>query len=127
MPDKRGLFVTYNGALEPLVHSQGLPYLRELSDYSRLRKRRLFDLGAEFRAEFHYDFEDLIARGFSGEPIPLRQPIEIRFFPTRTQTELLEDQLRTQGSDINGKAKVLSRIPVAKLQRAIEFASSRLI
>lgn len=31
MLDKCGIFVTYNGALEPLVQSQGLPYLRELS------------------------------------------------------------------------------------------------
>lgn len=30
MRPKRGLFVTYNGALEPLVQSQGLPYLKEL-------------------------------------------------------------------------------------------------
>lgn len=31
MRPKHAIFVSYNGALEPLVHSQGLPYLRELS------------------------------------------------------------------------------------------------
>jgi len=97
------------------------PYLGELSEYSRLRKRSLFDLRAEYRASFRFDFEDLMAQDFSTSPRVLSAPVELRFFPTDSQTAMLEDQLRVHGSDVNGKAKVIARIPVAKLQRAVQF------
>lgn len=99
------------------------PFLAELKTYSRLRKRNLFDLGTEYVQTFTHDFERLLAAGFEGEPALAAEPVEIRFFPAEDQTELLRDQLRTQGSDLNGIAKVISRIPVAKLQRAVAFDS----
>ena len=37
---------------------------------------------------------------------------------------MINDQIAVQGEDLNGIAKVVSRIPVAKLQRLITYGES---
>jgi len=46
--------------------------------------------------------------------------VSIQFYATDEQKAYLIDQLRIQGSDLNGKAKMLARIPVSKLQRTLD-------
>lgn len=62
MPDKRGLFVTYNGALEPLVQSQGLPYLRELSRRGWRLSLVSFERPSRDRARQQRDIDALAAQ-----------------------------------------------------------------
>jgi len=50
--------------------------------------------------------------------------LEVSFFSTDDQKTLLLDQMRVQGSDLNGLAKLMSRIPGSKLQRSLSFSGS---
>ena len=96
-------------------------FLDELRRYSANRKRDLFDLDAEFEETFNYDFHALLENDFETCPRILDAPVRIRFFLSREQTEMIRDQMCVQGSDLNGMAKIVSRIPVARLQRTVEF------
>ena len=58
---------------------------------------------------------------FEGLPQKRTEPLEMRFFSTDDQKTLLRDQMRVQGSDLNGLAKLMSRIPGSKLQRSLAF------
>ena len=99
-------------------------FLDQLRVYSACRKRNLFALHTEYSGTFDYDFGALLASDFTTMPERLPEPVTVRFFPSAKQTEMIQDQLRVQGSDLNGVAKVVSRIPVAKLQRVLEFGAS---
>ena len=96
-------------------------YLDELHAYSANSKRNLFDLSAEFSGAFNYDFRTLLQSDFGTFPRRLDGPRRIRFFPSQEQIEMIRDQLYVQGSDLNGIAKIVSRVPVARLQRTVEF------
>ncbi len=54
-------------------------------------------------------------------------PADIDFFSTDDQKTLLTDQMRVQGSDLNGLAKLMSRIPGSKLQRSLSFSGSKAV
>jgi len=97
------------------------PYLAELRQYSTLRKLDIYDVEKRYVEWFNYDFQELLATEFRGLPTRLDQPVEVAFYATEEQKAYLRDQLYIQGSDLNGKAKMLARIPVAKLQRSVAF------
>ena len=48
-------------------------------------------------------------------------PLIIHFYSSAESTSIIQDQIRVQGGDINGIAKIISRIPVSKLQRHVKF------
>ena len=97
------------------------PYLAELKVYSVLRKKDIYDVEKTHESAFNYGFQALAQGEFLGLPEKLEKPVTIRFYATDEQKAYLNDQLRIQGSDLNGKAKMLARIPVSKLQRALAF------
>lgn len=99
-------------------------FIDQLRTYSACRKRNLFRLNTEYSGVFSYDFTALLASDFRTTPRKLSEPVTIRFFANVEQTEMIQDQLHVQGNDLSGIAKVISRIPVAKLQRVLEFGSS---
>ena len=89
--------------------------------YSVLRKKDIYDVDRVHQSTFNYGFQALAKEEFYGLPEKLEQPVSIRFYATDEQKAYLIDQLRIQGSDLNGKAKMLARIPVSKLQRTLAF------
>ncbi|MDP6824431.1 MAG: hypothetical protein QF554_14180, partial [Dehalococcoidia bacterium] len=99
-------------------------YLDELRRFSANRKRNMFELGTEIDDEFTYDFRVLLSDDFASQPLQLEEPLHIRFSQGREQVEMINDQIAVQGDDLNGIAKVVSRIPVAKLQRLVSYGES---
>jgi radical SAM superfamily enzyme YgiQ (UPF0313 family) len=102
------------------------PYLEELKVYSVLQKKDIYDVEMTHENSFNYGFKALAQGEFYGLPEKLEKPVSIRFYATDEQKAYLNDQLRIQGSDLNGKAKMLARIPVSKLQRTLTFDGERL-
>jgi len=96
-------------------------YLDELKLYSTLRKRNVFDLDARYSKQFSYDFQSLLENDFQGLPKLLDKPTEISFYSAQDTKEMIRFQQYVQGTDLNGIAKIVSRIPCAKLQRAVAF------
>ena len=107
---------------DPAAFESYLPYLEELKVYSVLQKKDIYDVEKVHWNTFSYGFQALAEGAFYGLPEKLEQPVSIRFYATDEQKAYLIDQLRIQGSDLNGKAKMLARIPVSKLQRTLDFA-----
>jgi len=71
--------------------------------------------------KFDYNIDLLFKKNFEILPIKTLKPLTIHFYSSEESTSIIEDQMRVQGSDINGIGKVISRIPVSKLQRQIRF------
>jgi len=109
---------------DPKSFDKHSAYMDELRMFSANRKRNLFKVGAETSDKFAYDFRSLLAADFEVAPVQLDEPIQIRFFQGAEQLEMVNDQIAVQGEDLNGIAKVVSRIPVAKLQRLVDFGAS---
>jgi radical SAM superfamily enzyme YgiQ (UPF0313 family) len=98
-------------------------YLGQLLIYSSNRKKNLFEINAKYVQEFDYDINLLLKNNFQILPTKITKPLTIHFYPSAESTSMIEDQIRVQGDDINGIAKIISRIPVSKLQRELKFES----
>jgi radical SAM superfamily enzyme YgiQ (UPF0313 family) len=115
------------GVAAALLREQGAheaadgDYLAELQRYSAFRKRNLFDDADGSRAEFQYDFDDLCRRDFNGMPVRREEPIEVRFYRTDDQHAMLESQFAQYGREVNAIGRIVSRIAMSKLQRAVAF------
>lgn len=96
-------------------------YLGELKQYSTLRKRNLFDDGGARTATFTYDFATLYDNDFHGVPERAAQPIEVRFQHTAEQRDMLASQFAQYGRELNAIGRIVSRIAMSKLQRAVVF------
>ena len=108
----------------PDLFEENSEYLNDLRRFSADRKRNMFELGTEIEEEFSYDFRQLLSDDFSSQPVRLGESIRIRFSQSVEQVEMINDQIAVQGEDLNGIAKVVSRIPVAKLQRLVTYGES---
>jgi radical SAM superfamily enzyme YgiQ (UPF0313 family) len=104
-----------------LDHKKWGHYLKQLSIYSASRKKNLFKLNTKYVHKFDYNIDLLFKKNFEILPIKTLKPLTIHFYSSEESTSIIEDQMRVQGSDINGIGKVISRIPVSKLQRQIRF------
>lgn len=108
----------------PESYEEHSAYLDQLQRYSANRKRNMFELGTEIDDQFTYDFRVLLTEDFASQPLQLDQPLRVRFSQSQEQVDMINDQIAVQGEDLNGIAKVVSRIPVAKLQRLITYGES---
>ncbi|MFP6680405.1 MAG: radical SAM protein [Dehalococcoidia bacterium] len=109
---------------DPDSFKENSNYLDQLHRFSVARKRNMFELGTEIEEEFTYDFRRLVLDDFSTQPSVLSEPLHIRFSQSSEQVDMINDQIAVQGGDLNGIAKVVSRIPVAKLQRLLTYDDS---
>lgn len=109
---------------DPDSFKENSNYLDQLHRFSVARKRNMFELGTEIEEEFTYDFRRLVLDDFSTQPSVLSDPLHIRFSQSSEQVDMINDQIAVQGGDLNGIAKVVSRIPVAKLQRLLTYDDS---
>ena len=106
---------------DPASREKYTAYLKELALYSTFRKRNVFNLEAQYAHEFSYDFPTLIAHEFEGLPAMLDTPTKLSFSSSEETKGMILFQQSVQGTDLNGTAKIVSRIPCAKLQRAVAF------
>ena len=104
-------------------HEKWENYLGQLLIYSANRKKNLFDINIEYVQEFDFDINLLLKNNFEILPNKIIKPLIIHFYASSESTSMIEDQIRVQGSDLNGISKIISRIPVSKLQRHLKFDS----
>lgn len=98
-------------------------YLEQLSIYSRNKKKYLFKIKTEYKCTFDYDLNLLIDNDFKILPIKILIPLIVHFYSNDESTSMIEGQFKIHGSDLNSIAKIISRIPVSKLQRQVKFKS----
>lgn len=109
---------------DPYNYDNHLRYFDELYRFSINRKRNIFELGVEIEDEFTYDFQNLLSENFMLHPVQLAKPVRIKFVQSPDQVEIIKHQLEIHGEDLNGIAKLISRYPIAKLQRLVTYGDS---
>ncbi len=97
-------------------------YLGELRRYSAARKRNIFALGEPQSEIFRYDLRDLFEHDFDRMPVKLAEPIRVTFFHAADQRDMLQSQYAQYGTEINAIGRIISRIAMSRLQRAVEFS-----
>ena len=108
-----------NRSPEVLTKYRG--YLRELRQYSELRKLDLFNTASVFTAAFHYDFVALERLDFKLLPDGFNKPegVAVSFFHTDEQKKIIEGALGVYGGDVVGISRILSKIHVSKIFRTL--------
>ena len=98
-------------------------FLQELKIFSILSKRNVFDYEKEYSHKFTYDFRKLKSEKFSSLPIKLEKPINILFFSSDIQKQLIKEKIEENGSDVNGIGKIISKMLGTMIQRKLKFES----
>jgi radical SAM superfamily enzyme YgiQ (UPF0313 family) len=112
-------------ARNPTAAADYTSYLAELQRYSALRKRNLFDEQETYTGTFHYDLDAMFHDDFEGLPRRLDEPMEIVFYRTDEQRDMLTSQYAQYGRELNAIGRIVSRIAMSKLQRAVAFGGVR--
>jgi radical SAM superfamily enzyme YgiQ (UPF0313 family) len=97
------------------------PYLAELKLYSTLRKRNPFDVVPRYTHPFTYDFRALVDDDFETLPVRVDTPIDVVFAHTDEQRAMISSQIEQYGTGLNAIGRIVSRIAMSKLQRAVDF------
>jgi len=100
-------------------------YLLELKQFSKLRKRNVFDCEQKYESEFNYDFKKLIERDFEGLPEQSNKSMKVIFFTSDDKKQMIKEQIAERGSDVDGIGKILSRTLGSMLLRDIEFDNTQ--
>lgn len=98
-------------------------YLGELSEFSLLRKKDILSIDIIDEKYFHYDFVDLAVHNFNETPLSYYKPegINIVFFHTEDQKELISKQIKCYGLSNYGLVRILSYgPPVSNFYRKIK-------
>lgn len=97
-------------------------YMRQLELYSLMKKRGLLvDLDSEYQLNVDYDFVALEHAEFPGIPSE-KSPTALMFSYLPWQKELLGDQLQRFGTSLPAWGKILSRVPIKKMQRRASYS-----
>tara|TARA_Y100001936_G_scaffold149484_1_gene145863 strand:+ start:26011 stop:28140 length:2130 start_codon:yes stop_codon:yes gene_type:complete len=103
------------------VYLQYKDYLNELKEFSKLRKRNVFDYEKQYESEFNYDFKTLMEKDFEILPQRLEKSVKVRFFTNDEKKLMIKEQIAERGSDVDGIGKILSRTLGSMLLRNVEF------
>ena len=97
----------------------------DLKQFSKLRKRNVFDCEQKYESEFNYDFKKLIERDFEGLPEQSNKSMKVIFFTSDDKKQMIKEQIAERGSDVDGIGKILSRTLGSMLLRDIEFDNTQ--
>ena len=94
-------------------------YLNELTRFSFPKKDKLLSLDRTKTDKFHYDFVEVSKRGFDGTPFSYfnSKKLNINFFHSRKQKELILRYLEQFGSSMNNLGTILSKSSVHEFYR----------
>ncbi len=97
-------------------------YLDELAKFSLSRKNNLLSLNETQTERFNYNFVDLLKNNFNGDFSSYRVPegLNIEFFHSIEQKELMSKYLQQFGSSLNGLGIILSKSHVNKLYKKLK-------
>ncbi|MBT5753185.1 MAG: hypothetical protein HOI33_10845 [Rhodospirillaceae bacterium] len=119
------------GAGKEMLKSKGvkneklLDYIDELAEYSLLRKRDILSLEAGGDKKFNFDFVDLEACNFNGDPLSflLSKEKSISFKRTREQKDYITSYKKLYGDTDAGIGNILGMAAnVSSLYRHVESA-----
>jgi len=96
-------------------------YLIELKEFSKLRKRNVFDYEQVYESEFNYNFKKLMEQEFEIMPEKLNEPTKVEFFTNDSTKSMIKVQINERGSDVDGIGKILSRTLGSMLLRDVKF------
>ena len=96
-------------------------YLIELKEFSKLRKRNVFDYEQVYESEFNYNFKKLMEQEFEIMPEKLKEPTKVEFFTNDSTKSMIKVQINERGSDVDGIGKILSRTLGSMLLRDVKF------
>jgi hypothetical protein len=105
----------------PIPQLEQADFLGELKRYSAARKRDLFNLADGTTQWFSYDMRELFEREFDALPVKLAAPMPVVFYQADEQREMLRSQYAQYGTQVNAIGRIISRIAMSKLQRAVSF------
>jgi hypothetical protein len=109
----------------PDAFSKYCNYLLELKQFSKLRKRNVFDYEQKYEYEFNYNFKKLIERDFDGLPEQSDRSTKVVFFTGDDKKLMIKEQIAERGSNVDGIGKILSRTLGSMLLRDIEFDNTQ--
>ena len=98
-------------------------FLQELKFFSILSKRNVFDYDKEYSHKFSYDFQKFLNERFSSLPIKLETPIDVLFFSSDKQKQMIKERIEENGSDVNGIGKIISKMLGTMIHRKLKFES----
>lgn len=92
------------------LSEQSQDYLKELFDFSFLRKNDILSIEAAERRRFHYDFISLAEHNFNDNPLRhyKARGIDILFTHTPQQKELISQYIKIYGLSNYGLGNILS-------------------
>ena len=101
-------------------------YLKELKEYSLLRKTALLDTSLKREAGFRYDFTAIEKKGFVVNPHDclLKQPLNIVFKHSEDQIHLLDSYVTQYGTSLDGLGRILMRTQYHNLIRTATLMNS---
>jgi radical SAM superfamily enzyme YgiQ (UPF0313 family) len=94
-------------------------YLNEVSQFSFMRKRNLFELELDFQQKFYFDFEQLANSNFSIDPFELFQSkaLNTRIFHSQEQKSIINTVLDQYGNTLIGIGRILNRTHIGSMYR----------
>lgn len=94
------------------LEARDVGYLKELAEFSCLRKKDILSVDKVSTRLFHYDFVKLLSSKFNDDPNKYYEPegININVSYTHEQEELILQNLNIYGQSMNGIAYVLSTV-----------------
>jgi len=94
-------------------------YLNELTQFSFLRKRNLFETELDFHEKFYFDFEYLVNSNFSIDPFELfrSNALSTRIFHSQEQKRIINTVLDQYGNTLIGIGRILNRTHIGSKYR----------
>jgi len=94
-------------------------YLNELTQFSFLRKRNLFETELDFHEKFYFDFEYLVNSNFSIDPFELfrSNALSTRIFHSQEQKRIINTVLDQYGNTLIGIGRILNRTHIGSMYR----------
>ena len=103
------------------AYEQYKSFLQELKIFSILTKRNVFEYEKEYSYKFSYDFQKLMNDRFTSLPVKLEKPVDILFFSSNAQKQMIKEKIEENGSDVNGIGKIISKMLGTMIHRKLKF------
>jgi radical SAM superfamily enzyme YgiQ (UPF0313 family) len=98
-------------------------YLKELKEYSLLRKKDIIDVDVEYTINFHFDFPCIMGREYSVDPedYMLPKPVNYRISHNNEQKDMIRSCINEYGTTIDGLSRIIMfRVHYKKLFRDVQ-------
>lgn len=95
-------------------------YIRDLKEFSILRRKDFINTSANFETRLHFDFKAIQDQGFSADPKRYYRDggIEYSFFHNDEQKKMIDLYITQYGTTVDGLGRVLMRAPAKWLFRS---------